>query len=113
MERHLIVGLGNPGKEYEGTRHNAGFMALELLASRHQIALGTKKFKGILGTGFVRNSPVVLLEPQTFMNVSGASVQPTAAFYSVPPERIIVLHDELDLDTGIVRVKSGDRKSVV
>ncbi len=107
MERHLIVGLGNPGKKYEGTRHNAGFMALDMLASRHQVTVGTKKFKGVLGTGFVGNRPVVLLKPQTFMNVSGASVQPAAAFYSVPPERIIVLHDELDLETGVMKVKSG------
>ena len=107
MERHLIVGLGNPGKKYEGTRHNAGFMALELLARRHSISLGTKKFKSALGTGFVMNHPVVLLEPQTFMNLSGQSVQPAAAFYSVTPDRIIVVHDELDLDTGVVRVKSG------
>jgi len=103
----LIVGLGNPGKEYQATRHNIGFMILDRLAARHGIGLSTKKFKGVYGTGFMRTDSVVLLQPQTFMNRSGQSVQPAAAFYDVEPERIIVVHDELDIDPGKVRIKVG------
>jgi peptidyl-tRNA hydrolase, PTH1 family len=107
MARYLIVGLGNPGAEYAQTRHNIGFMAVERLASRHGISVTTKKFKGLIGNGTIGSHQVTLLLPQTFMNLSGESVQPAAAFYDVKPDGIIVLHDELDLAFGTLRVKSA------
>lgn len=107
MSLRLLVGLGNPGKEYEPTRHNIGFMVLEQLALRHGFSLLTKKFRGVFGRGFVQNSSVVLLKPQTFMNRSGASVQAAASFYDLEPASIVVVHDELDLDLGVLRIKSG------
>lgn len=108
MGKRLIVGLGNPGKEYEKTRHNIGFMAIDELAARHQISVTTKKFKGLMGTGVINGHSVVLLKPQTFMNLSGASVQPAAAFFDgLEVEDIIVCHDELDLELGVLRLKVG------
>lgn len=108
MSRFLIVGLGNPGKEYEKTRHNIGFMAIDELARRHNIAVTTKKFKGIMGTGFIGQHNVVLLKPSTYMNLSGTSVQPAQAFYdNLELDQVIVLHDELDLDLGLLRLKLG------
>ena len=107
MARKLCVGLGNPGTKYEKTRHNVGFMALDRLASRYGMQVTTSKFKGHISTGSVRGVDVVMLKPQTFMNLSGDSVQKAAAFYGVEREDIIVLHDELDLELGVVRLKSG------
>lgn len=107
MSRHLIVGLGNPGAKYARTRHNIGFMALERLAERHSIALTTQKFDGYYGMGRVGDQQVVLLEPQTYMNRSGGSVLGVARFYKVPPEQILVFHDEIDLDLGTLRLKDG------
>jgi len=107
MSRKLLVGLGNPGSKYEATRHNIGFMALDRLASRYGMRVDAKKFKGEIATGTIAGHSVVLLKPQTFMNLSGESVQRAAAFYDVPVEEIVVCHDELDLDAGLVRLKSG------
>jgi PTH1 family peptidyl-tRNA hydrolase len=106
-ERHLIVGLGNPGADYAQTRHNIGFMAVERLASRHGISVTTKKFKGVVGNGEIAGQQVSLLMPQTFMNLSGESVQPAAAFYGINVSKILVLHDELDLAPGVLRVKQA------
>lgn len=108
MGKRLIVGLGNPGKDYEKTRHNIGFMAIDELAARHNISVTTKKFKGLMGTGVIEGHSVVLLKPQTFMNLSGASVQPAAAFFDgLEVEDIIVCHDELDVELGLLRLKTG------
>jgi PTH1 family peptidyl-tRNA hydrolase len=107
MSRYLVVGLGNPGAEYAQTRHNVGFMAVERLASRHGVSVTTKKFKGLLGNGTISGQQVTLLMPQTFMNLSGESVQPAAAFYDVKADGVIVLHDELDLSFGVMRVKQA------
>ena len=107
MSTYLIVGLGNPGSQYAQTRHNVGFMALDRLAERYMLQITGKKFKGHFVKGVIRNKDVVLLQPQTFMNLSGGSVQPAAAFYDIEPERIIVVHDELDLECGDLRVKKG------
>lgn len=105
--RVLLVGLGNPGVEYARTRHNIGFLALELLARRWSIPLGEKKFRGVIGAGTVAGRSAVLLEPQTYMNLSGESVQPAAAFFKIPTSGVIVLHDDLDLPPGRVRIKVG------
>lgn len=107
MSRHLIVGLGNPGSKYARTRHNIGFMALERLAERHRMAPTTKKFDALYDSGRVGDQQVVLLEPQTYMNRSGQAVLAAARFYEVAPEQIIVLHDEIDLSLGTLRLKSG------
>lgn len=108
MTRHLIVGLGNPGPEYAATRHNAGFMAIDELAGRLGVPITTKKFRSLTASAPIAGGhSAVLLKPQTFMNVSGAAVLAAAKFYQIEPERIVVLHDELDLALGVVRIKQG------
>lgn len=107
MSDLLLVGLGNPGPKYAATRHNVGFMAVDRLGDRNRIELTQQKFHGRYGSGIVRDQKVVLLEPETFMNLSGKSVGAAAHFYGLEPERIIVLHDEIDLDFGSLRVKVG------
>lgn len=104
----LIVGLGNPGKQYEGTRHNAGFVALDAAAEAWGIRVTRAKFSALTGTGEVAGHKVLLLKPQTFMNDSGRAVGEAAAFYKLPPARIIVLFDDISLAPGRLRVrKSG------
>jgi len=108
---YLVVGLGNPGKKYEKNRHNVGFMVLERLAQMHGLPDFKEKFggawtRGELAAGGTRH-PVALLQPLTFMNVSGDCVQPTAAFLKVDLPQIIVVHDELDLPWRDVRLKVG------
>lgn len=103
----LVVGLGNPGPSYARHRHNVGFMVVDQLAERLGADPPREKHAGVLRRAEVQGVGLLLLEPQTFMNASGESVQPAAAFYKVPPERIIVLHDELDLPFGTVRLKLG------
>jgi PTH1 family peptidyl-tRNA hydrolase len=102
----LIVGLGNPGREYENTRHNVGFLVVDALARRHRMSFGAK-FKGEVGQGSVGGDAAVLLKPQTYMNLSGQSVQPTMAFFKVPLDNIIVVHDDLDLVFGQIKLKRG------
>ena len=104
----LIVGLGNPGKEYAQTRHNAGFWFVEQLADRYGISLKAEpKFHGFSGRGQIEGHDVRLLLPTTFMNRSGQSVVPFAKFYQVAPEAILIAHDELDMDPGVIRLKTG------
>lgn len=103
----LIVGLGNPGREYAGHRHNVGFVALEEIARRCRADAFRAKFSGQIARADLAREEALLLEPMTYMNLSGDSVQPCAAFYKVPLERIVVLHDELDVPFGEVRLKRG------
>jgi PTH1 family peptidyl-tRNA hydrolase len=103
----LFVGLGNPGKEYEKNRHNVGFMAIDEIASRFCNAPFRSKFSGMIAEGRVANEKVVFLKPQTYMNLSGNSVQQAAHFYKIEPENIVVFYDELDLSPGQVKVKKG------
>lgn len=104
----LIVGLGNPGKEYAQTRHNAGFWFVEGLAEKYGITLkADPKFHGVSGRGNIEGQDVRLLLPTTFMNRSGQSVVPFAKFYQIAPESILIAHDELDMNPGIIRLKSG------
>jgi PTH1 family peptidyl-tRNA hydrolase len=103
----LIVGLGNPGAEYAGNRHNIGFMAVDEIARRHGFPVWKSRNQGLAAEGEIAGVRVMLLKPQTFMNNSGASVGPTARFFKIPPAEVIVLHDELDLAPGKVRVKVG------
>jgi PTH1 family peptidyl-tRNA hydrolase len=103
----VVVGLGNPGKRYEGTRHNIGFQVVSLLAERNGILLKEKKFKAHIGKGQVASEQALLVCPQTFMNLSGDSVSPLLGFYKLSSEAIVVIHDDLDLGAGTVRVKQG------
>lgn len=104
----LIVGLGNPGKQYSDTRHNAGFRFLDLLLSRVGGSLKTeKKFDADCAQVRIADYEVRLLEPHTFMNLSGQSLQAYAGFYKIPIGEILVVHDELDLEPGIIRLKKG------
>ncbi|MDQ8934589.1 aminoacyl-tRNA hydrolase [Acinetobacter rudis] len=104
----LIVGLGNPGKEYAQTRHNAGFWFVEQIADRYNIPLKIDtKFHGLSGRGNIEGHDVRLLLPSTFMNRSGQSVVPFAKFYQIAPESILIAHDELDMNPGVIRLKSG------
>jgi PTH1 family peptidyl-tRNA hydrolase len=103
----LVVGLGNPGSRYASTRHNIGFVALDALRDELGLPDYRLKFSGALCQGDALGHPVALLKPMTFMNLSGSSVQPAMAFLKVPPSDLIVLHDELDLAFGDVRVKVG------
>lgn len=103
---HLVVGLGNPGKDYDGTRHNIGFMAVDALAKKFGCAAAwKKKFKGLVAV--VAEPNVLLLKPQTYMNLSGESVAEAARFHRIEPARIIVFHDDLDLQPGQIKVKQG------
>ncbi|GLQ34492.1 peptidyl-tRNA hydrolase [Amylibacter marinus] len=103
----LFVGLGNPGAKYAGNRHNIGFMALDQIASDHHFAPWRKKFQGQISDGRLGLEKIVLLKPETFMNLSGQSVGEAMRFYKLTPDDIYVFHDELDLAPAKVRVKSG------
>jgi peptidyl-tRNA hydrolase, PTH1 family len=103
----LVVGLGNPGPEYRDHRHNIGFLVADELAGRFRLGAWRAKFGGELVAGEGRGQRVALLKPMEFMNLSGACVQRTAAFYQVEPARIIVVHDEIDLEFGRIKVKVG------
>ena len=106
-ERWLIAGLGNPGPAYAGNRHNAGFMVADVLAARLGARFKRDRSRAEVVTGQLDGVPVTLAKPLSFMNLSGGAVASLRAFYKVPPERIIVIHDELDLPFGVVRLKSG------
>ncbi len=102
---YLIVGLGNPGDRYEGTRHNAGFAALDYIAEKSSIRVRDLKFKALTGRGTLGGRPVMLMKPQTFMNLSGTSVKEASDFYGVPPEKIIVISDDVNFEPGRIRVR--------
>lgn len=104
---YLVVGLGNPGKEYENTRHNAGFMAADEIHRRYSFSPFKAKFDGLIAEGKIGNEKVYLLKPQTFMNLSGNSVVKAAFFYKILPENIIVIHDDKDLPLGKIKAKRG------
>ena len=106
-DRWLIAGLGNPGPQYAGHRHNAGFMVAEVLAARMGVTLRRDRSGAAVATGLLAGIPVTLARPLTFMNLSGRSVAALRAFYKIPPERVLILHDELDLPFGVVRLKLG------
>ena len=103
----LIVGLGNPGREYERTRHNTGFRAIDLLAQTLGCKIDKAKFQGLYGQTVYNGTKLFLLKPQTYMTLSGRAVLQLSAYYSIPPERIIVLFDDISLEPGRLRVR-GD-----
>ncbi|HJB38844.1 MAG TPA: aminoacyl-tRNA hydrolase [Candidatus Ruthenibacterium avium] len=102
---YLIVGLGNPGKQYEHTRHNAGFDALDDCADRWGISVVRSKFDALTGTGSAGGAKAMLMKPQTFMNLSGQAVKKAVDFYKLPPERVIVLFDDISLEPGKLRLR--------
>jgi len=103
----LVVGLGNPGEEYANTRHNIGFMAADEIHSRYNFAPYKSKFDGLLAEGIIEKEKVLLLKPQTYMNLSGNSVAKVASFYKIDPKNIIVIHDDKDLALGKIKAKIG------
>lgn len=102
---YLIAGLGNPSREYEKTRHNAGFEAIDRLADQLGVTINEKKFKGLCARGVIDGERVLLLKPQTFMNLSGESVRAAADFYQIDPEHILILYDDISLAPGQLRVR--------
>jgi len=102
----LVVGLGNPGSQYEGTRHNAGFRALDRYCEKTGQTIRKMKFRALVGEGELGGSRVLFLKPQTFMNLSGEAVRDAAAYYKIPPERVLVLSDDVSLDVGTLRVRA-------
>lgn len=106
-ERWLIAGLGNPGPQYAGNRHNAGFMVADLLAGRLGTRFKRDRSRADVATGVLAGTPVTLGKPLSFMNLSGGAVAALRGFYKLPADRILVIHDELDLDFGTIRLKTG------
>lgn len=106
-EKYLIVGLGNPGKQYEAIRHNVGFMAVDRLAARWQIEMRRHRKNAQTGEGKFDGIPVVLAKPQTFMNNSGLSVGPLQRLYAIEADRLLVVYDDLDLAFGRIRLRAG------
>ena len=111
---YIIAGLGNPTREYEKTRHNVGFDTIDVLADKLNTSVDEKKFKGLYGRGIIAGEKVILLKPQTFMNLSGESIRPLADYYKVDPEselivvdpeHIIVIYDDISLDVGQLRIR--------
>ena len=101
----LIVGLGNPGREYENTRHNIGFAAMDVLAEKYNIDINRSKFKGEYGEGFINGNKVILLKPYTFMNLSGESVREAIDFYKLTEEQVLIIYDDISLELGRLRIR--------
>ena len=102
----LIVGLGNPGKEYAATKHNCGFRAIDILADQLGCKIDKGKFQGLYGQTTYQGTKLFLLKPQTYMNLSGRSVLQMSAYYNIPPQRIIVLFDDISLEPGRLRIRA-------
>ncbi len=102
---YIIVGLGNPGRKYENTRHNMGFIAVDLLAEKYGIKIDKIKFKALVGEGRIAGQKVLLVKPQTFMNLSGQSVVEVMNFYKEEIENLIVIYDDIDIPTGSIRLR--------
>lgn len=101
----IIAGLGNPGAKYEKTRHNIGFRAIDYIAERLCVKIDRAKFSALVANAKIGGVSVLLMKPQTFMNNSGEAIRAAADFYKIPPERIVVLHDEISFDAGVIRIR--------
>ena len=112
----LIAGLGNPGKEYANTRHNSGFLAMDLLAEKCGVTIQTEKWKALTATVRIEGQPVLLMKPLTYMNLSGSAVSQAVQFYQIDAEDILIIHDDMDLPVGSVRIRkngsSGGQKGM-
>ena len=102
---YLIVGLGNPGRQYEGTRHNAGFISLDYIAGELGVKVNRIKFKSTVGEARISGKRCLLMKPSTFMNLSGQAVTEAMRFYKIPPERTLIIFDDISLDAGAMRVR--------
>ncbi|MBQ6020161.1 MAG: aminoacyl-tRNA hydrolase [Clostridia bacterium] len=102
---YLIVGLGNPGKDYAGTRHNAGFMFVEILCKEYGFEVNRLKFRALCGETMISGKRCLVMLPQTYMNLSGDAVIEAAKFYKIPPERIVVIFDDISLPFGVMRIR--------
>lgn len=103
---YIIAGLGNPGNKYENTRHNVGFDAIDYLSSLYGIRVNKIKNKALIGEGIIQGNKVILVKPQTFMNLSGEAIRELKSWYKIDNENIIVLYDDVSLDTGKIRIRS-------
>ncbi|MDU1006615.1 MAG: aminoacyl-tRNA hydrolase [Clostridium butyricum] len=101
----LIVGLGNPGSQYEDTRHNIGFKVVDNIAKEYNIEINRQKFKGMCGEGFINGEKVILLKPTTYMNLSGESVREVVDFYKLSNDDVLVIYDDISLDVGRLRIR--------
>ena len=102
---YVIAGLGNPGRKYENTRHNMGFITIDQLAEKHDIKVDKLKFKALVGEGRIAGQKVLLVKPQTYMNLSGESVREVMQFYKLEPEDLIVIYDDIDIELGALRIR--------
>ena len=102
---YIIAGLGNPGRKYENTRHNMGFIAVDLLAEKYGIKVDKIKFKALVGEGRIAGRKVLLVKPQTYMNLSGESIREVMSFYKEDIENLIVIYDDIDIPTGTIRLR--------
>lgn len=102
---YLVVGLGNPDKKYENTRHNTGWLALDCIAEKYNCKINKIKFKSFIGEGTIGSARVLLIKPTTYMNNSGQAVVEAMNFYKIPPERVIVIFDDISLDVGKMRIR--------
>ena len=101
----MIVGLGNPGREYENTRHNAGFICMDAISKKLGVAVNKSKYKALIAETMIADKRVLLMLPQTYMNASGEAVSAAASFYKIPPHQILVISDDISLDVGKMRVR--------
>ncbi|MBQ3321225.1 MAG: aminoacyl-tRNA hydrolase [Firmicutes bacterium] len=102
---YVIAGLGNPGRQYEKTRHNMGFLVVDEFAAAHGIDVRRIKHKALIGEGRIAGEKILLVKPQTYMNLSGESLREVMAYYDVPMENLIVVYDDMDLETGTLRIR--------
>ena len=101
----IIAGLGNPGTEYENTKHNVGFLTIDILAEKYDIKVNKIKFKGLIGEGMIGTEKVILVKPQTYMNLSGQCIREIVAFYKLDMEDLVVIYDDIDLPMGNLRIR--------
>lgn len=102
---YVIVGLGNPGRKYENTKHNMGFLTIDAFAEKHDIKVNRIKHKALVGEGFISGKKVMLVKPQTYMNLSGQSVREIVSYYDVQPEELMVIYDDVDIPAGAIRIR--------
>lgn len=102
---YLIVGLGNPEEDYSKTRHNMGFNVINKIAKKYTIEINKKKFDSLYGEGIIENEKVILLKPQTYMNLSGKAIIQVVNFYKIPLENICVIYDDMDIEPGIIKIR--------
>ena len=102
---YLIVGLGNPEEEYSNTRHNMGFNTINKLAKQYNIEINKSKFKSLYGNGIIEKEKVILLKPQTYMNLSGTAIKEAMDFYKINKEELIIIYDDIDIEPGIIKIR--------